>query len=73
MPKKHKSWHELRTIHKVGFAVLIGFAVISFWRGIWGLMDLYLLPNDYAFSLWISVFLGLVILIITGYAKRELI
>ncbi|MBW3001902.1 hypothetical protein KY338_01935 [Candidatus Woesearchaeota archaeon] len=59
--------------HKLLFAIVIGFAVISFWRGIWGLMDIYLFPNNLSLSLWISVFVGIVILIITDYTTKELL
>ncbi|MCK4968763.1 MAG: hypothetical protein KAS12_06940, partial [Candidatus Aenigmarchaeota archaeon] len=48
------------------------FAVISFWRGVWGLMDEYLFPENYKLSLWVSLFLGMFILIITNYATKEL-
>ncbi len=33
---------KMKREHQVIFAVVIGFAVISFWRGVWGLLDLYL-------------------------------
>jgi hypothetical protein len=55
------------------FAVLIAFAVVSFWRGVWGLLDEYLFPNNYELSLWISLFGGLIILIATHYTTKELI
>jgi len=70
MPDKIKKF-KLR--HKTLFAILIAFAVISFWRGIWGLMDLYLFPNNLQLSLWTSLFLGIFILVITNYATKELI
>ena len=54
------------------FAVVIAFAVISFWRGIWGLQEEYLFPGDRNLSLWASVLIGLVILVITHKAAREL-
>jgi len=53
-------------------AILIGSAVISFWRGLWGLMDVYLFPDNYPLSLWISVIIGLAILIVTHYTTKEL-
>ncbi len=68
MPKKRKRG----IIHKSIFAVLIGFAVVSFWRGVWGLQDEYLFPQNYILSLWISVILGLFILIATHYVSKEL-
>ena len=55
------------------FAILIAFAVVLFWRGSWGLMDEYLFPSNYRLSLWTSLFLGLIILILTRHAIKELI
>jgi len=41
--------------------ILIAGAIIMFWRGVWGLMDVYLFPNDpplsYGISFIISVLL----------------
>jgi hypothetical protein len=61
-----------KRMRKTIFAVLIAFAVIAFWRGMWGLMDEYLFPNNYLLSLWVSVAIGLVILIITHQTFNEL-
>ena len=61
----------LKKNHPVIFALLIAFAVISFWRGIWGLWDIYILPNDYKTSLWLSFVVGLGILVLTQYAVKE--
>ena len=58
--------------HQAIFAIVIAFAVISFWRGVWGLMDVYLFPDNYQLSLWVSLILGLVILMATHYVAKEL-
>jgi len=55
------------------FAILIGFAVVSFWRGVLGLLDIYLLPNNLEISLWISIIVGIAILIATHYTVKGLI
>ena len=57
---------------KILYAILIGFAIVSFWRGVWGLLDLYLFPNNLQLSLWVSVVIGLIILIITHKAIKGL-
>jgi hypothetical protein len=62
----------MKSHHQTIFALIIAIAVISLWRGIWGLMDEYLFPNNYELSLWISVAIGLAILIGTHYASKEL-
>ena len=68
-----KNMKKMKAKHQTVFVIMIAFAVISFWRGVWGLMDEYLFPLNYELSLWISLVLGLGILIGTHYASKELI
>ena len=63
----------MKPINQLFFALVIGFAVISFWRGIWGLLDVYLFPDQYILSLWASAILGVLILVATDYATKELL
>ena len=63
---------KVKTRHQLFFAILIVFAVIAVWRGFWGLMDIYLFPNNYELSLWISLIVGILILAYTHYAVKEL-
>jgi hypothetical protein len=65
-------FHKMKSHHQTLFAVIIAFAVISFWRGIWGLQDEYLFPESTILSLWASVFIGLAILVASGYVVKEL-
>jgi len=67
MRKKVKSVFE-----KILYAILIAFAVVSFWRGVWGLMDIYLFPSNPTLSLFSSLFIGLVILAFTHHLIKEL-
>ena len=57
-----KAFKKLKAHHQKLFALIIGIAVIMFWRGIWGLLDVYFLPNDQGLSLVLSAVIGLVIL-----------
>jgi uncharacterized membrane protein len=68
-----QAFANMKRRHQVLFAIIIAFAVVSFWRGVWGLMDEYLFPNHYQISLWISVIMGILILVATGYATKELV
>jgi hypothetical protein len=68
MPKK-----KLSRTKAILTAILVAFAVIAFWRGIWQLLDLYLFPGNYELSNWVSLLGGLIILIATGYATKELL
>ncbi len=50
----------------------IGLAVVSFWRGAWGLMDLYLFPHDQTLSFTFSLIIGLGALYVSHYIVQEL-
>ncbi len=67
-----KQFKEMRAHHQILFSLLIGFAVISFWRGVWELWDLYVFPNNYHLSLWASLLTGVAILVVTRYTTKEL-
>ncbi|MBT4165964.1 hypothetical protein HOE04_02920 [archaeon] len=54
------------------YTIIIGFAVIAFWRGVWGLLDIYIFPNNLELSLWTTTFLGIIILISTHHLIKEL-
>jgi hypothetical protein len=63
---------KLKPIKQALFFLLIGLSVVSFWRGAWGIMDIYLFPNNYELSSWVSIIIGLIILYITNYWTKEL-
>jgi hypothetical protein len=67
--KQKKENNRLKTII---YAIIIGFAVIAFWRGIWGLLDLYVFPNNLELSLWTTTILGIFILTFTHHLIKEL-
>ncbi|MBU4266586.1 MAG: hypothetical protein L6243_07565 [Candidatus Altiarchaeales archaeon] len=68
-----KAFKKLETNHQKLFALIIGVAVIMFWRGIWGLLDVYFLPNDVGLSLVLSAVIGLVILAACDVVIKELV
>jgi len=37
-------------------------AVVAMWRGLWGLMDLYLWPNNPKRGYWVSFLIGFIII-----------
>ena len=51
---------------------MVGTALILFWRGAWGLLDLYLFPNNQTLSSVVSVGLGLFILFIDDLELNEI-
>ena len=68
-PKKFK---KLSRPKKICFSLIIGIGIISFWRGIWGLSDIYIFPSNEPLSFTISIALSLVLLISTGFFVREI-
>jgi hypothetical protein len=65
-----KEISKMKTGPKIILAVLVSLAIVCLWRGLWGLLDIYLLPNDRILSLWISIIFGISILILSGYLKK---
>ena len=47
-------------------AIIVGLGIVLFWRGVWQLLNVYLFPQNYELSNWISLIVGLIILIATG-------
>jgi hypothetical protein len=62
--KKGESKQE-RDYKRIGWTILVAFAIISFWRGVWQLMDYYFFPNHILISNWASLGIGLIILFLT--------
>ncbi len=58
-------------VRKIFLALVVGLAVVSFWRGAWQLMDLFLFPNNYILSNVVSLVVGFVLLVFTHHAIRE--
>lgn len=52
--------------------LLAATAVVLFWRGIWGLLDHFLFPENPLLSYLISALVGLLILWLDDYELHEL-
>lgn len=52
--------------------LIAGGALIFFWRGLWGLLDIYLLPHAPVASYAISMIIGVVLLILDDRYLKEL-
>lgn len=62
-----------KVVRDVVRAVLIGTAVVLFWRGAWGLLDLYFFPDNQTFSFLASLVVGIGILYFTKTLFKELL
>lgn len=52
--------------------IIAAFAIVNFWRAIWGLLDIYLFPKNIKMSLLSSLIISLFILtIITLYRRNK--
>ena len=63
-----KKISKMRARNQTLVAIVIAFAVIAFWRGVWGLMDYHLFPENLWLSSWVSIAIGIGILGITHYS-----
>lgn len=54
------------------YYIVTGSAVIAAWRGMWGLLDLYVFPDNLALSYLVSTILGIAILYINDFSISEL-
>ena len=62
---------KLKLHHQTIFGLFIALAAIIFSRGVRGLLDMYLYPNNLVLSMWLSVIIGLVILTATHYSVKN--
>ena len=58
---------------KIVKTLVAALGIVLFWRGTWGLMDLYLHPNNPLVSYIISLIIGLVLLASRHHFFEELL
>ena len=52
---------------------LLAIAIVAVWRGVWGLMDIYLFPDNQSLSLILSLVIGIFILYFNDHRLNELV
>lgn len=57
----------LKKQHQIGFGLFLAFGVVSFWRGIWGLSDIFLFPGQPISSYVASIIIGIVVVLVAHY------
>ena len=62
----------LTTLDILLSTVLISPLVVSYWRGTWGLMDLFVFPDRPDYSSYVSLFSGLVGILVFTLAQHRL-
>ena len=63
----------MKNLKKMMLTLVIAFAIVSFWRGVWGLMDLYLFPDNLLVSFAVSIMAGIVIIYLIKHRLKSLI
>lgn len=63
----------LKKHHQLVFSLIIMSGMISLWRGIWGLLDIYLFPDSPSLSFSLSVLLGIAVISATHYTIDKLV
>lgn len=63
---------QLKKSHPNANAIVIIFAIVMLWRGVWGLLDTYLFPGSPTFSYLVCIGLGAVILYLDNFSIDNL-
>lgn len=58
---------EFKALHPIANVIVIIFAIIMLWRGVWGLLDTYFFPGSPTFSFFACIALGAVILYLDDF------
>lgn len=61
--KLYQTTKEMKKIKQNFKYLLVVIGIVMVWRGIWGLADLYLTPDNQVLSFIISIFIGLILLL----------
>lgn len=52
--------------------IVIVTAIVFVWRGIWGLSDLFIFPENELLSLSTSILIGITLLLLTDFKKKDI-
>jgi Fuseless len=65
--KESDKMAHLKAQHPNANSIVIIFGIIMLWRGIWGLLDVYLFPGYPLLSYFISIALGALVLYLDDF------
>ena len=52
--------------------IAIALGIVLVWRGIWGIADLHLFPNNQLLSFVVSILLGVSLLLLIDLRKKDI-
>lgn len=67
-----RRYRRFKKKHKVLHLLLVAFAVVMFWRGVWGILDTYFLPDNQLLSYLGSIALAFIVLYFDDFHLKEL-
>lgn len=68
-----RNWYKkFRRKYRILHVLLMATAIVMFWRGVWGLLDVFLIPHHELVSSLLSIFIAFVVLYIDDFHLREL-
>lgn len=70
--KQNPALMQLKTKYPSLNTLVIIFAIIMVWRGVWGLLDTFLFPGWPLFSYIVSILLGALILYLDDFSLDDL-
>lgn len=70
--KENSPLAHLKDLHPAVNAIVVIFAIIMLWRGVWGLLDVYLFPGSPTFSYLLSISLGALVLYLDDFRLKDL-
>ncbi|PJE64015.1 hypothetical protein COU89_00065 [Candidatus Roizmanbacteria bacterium CG10_big_fil_rev_8_21_14_0_10_45_7] len=65
-------YRQFKKRHKIIHILIMATAVVMFWRGVWGILDTYLLPDNTLLSYAVSVLAAFTILYLDDFQLNEL-
>jgi hypothetical protein len=60
-------FNNLKRDHQLIASLIIAVALISIWRGLWGLFDYYIFPENFVLSSITTLLVGIFILAVTHH------
>ncbi|MBT3293162.1 hypothetical protein HN512_03635 [Candidatus Peregrinibacteria bacterium] len=56
--------------HPIITSIVVATGIVAFWRGLWGILDIYLYPSNKTASYLLSIGLGVLLLILHDGWRR---
>lgn len=69
---KKTFFQRIKKHHPNWYSIIVGAAIVMYWRGLWGLMDTYLFPGNEVLSYSASIVIGLLLLLANDFKLTEI-